>query len=328
MTPKVAGSVFTAILLFGCASDNGNPNSVTVYVSADEHIAREIFSAFTEKTGIFVAWVGDTESSKNTTLVQRLIREKNRPIADVFWSSEILGTIKLAQENVLSPCETKRTMEWPAQYRDSQMRWFGFSPRARVIAYDPQKISEEELPRFWWDYSDAVIADPRFGTTRTHVAVMAEFPEKSEKLFATMKHKPMLGGNAATVQAVIDGLALFAMTDTDDVYGAINRGHSIAMFMPRHHEGVGGGTLLIPNTVGIVNGCENYNLAKTFVDFLLSEEVAVLLATSPSRNIPLQPSVAKHFPTLAVDDPLRVDFNKAAALDVEQITVVMDAFAQ
>lgn len=328
MTPKVASSVLTTFLLFGCSHDDGNHNRVTVYVSADEHIAREIFSAFTDRTGIEVDWVGDTESSKNTSLVQRLIREKNRPIADVFWSSEILGTIQLANAGLLFPCETKRTIEWPAQYRDNQMRWFGFSPRARVIAYDPQKISEEEMPRFWWEYSDAVIADPRFGTTRTHVAVMAEFPEQSEKLFTSMKHKPMLGGNAATVQAVIDGLALFAMTDTDDVHLAINRGQSIAMFMPRHHEGGGGGTLLIPNTVSIVKGCENHNLAKAFVDFLLSEEVAMMLATSPSRNIPIQPSVAKYFPTLAVEDPLSVDFNKVALMDIDQITIVMDAFAQ
>ena len=328
MTPKVAGSFFATCLLFGCISNEEDQNRLTIYVSADEHIAREIFSVFTEKTGIEVAWVGDTESSKNTTLIQRLIREKDRPTADVFWSSEILGTIRLAQENVLVSCETTITREWPSNYRDDQMRWFGFSPRARVIAYNPLKILEEDLPLYWWEYSNAVIADPRFGTTRTHVAVMAAFPEQSEKLFASMKRKPMLGGNAATVQAVIDGRALFAMTDTDDVHGAINRGHSIAMYMPRHFKGKGGGTLLIPNTVGIVKGCSNHSLAKTFIDFLLSDEVATMLAMSTSHNIPIQPSVAKQFPNLIIEDPLRVDFNKVARNDEEQIATVMDVFAQ
>ena len=203
-----------------------------------------------------------------------------------------------------------------------------FPPRARVIAYDPKKISEEELPRFWWEYSDAVIADPRFGTTRTHVTVMAEFPKQREKLFAAMHQKPMLGGNAATLQAVIDGQALFAMTDSDDVYGAIERGKSVAMYLPRHYEGRGGGTLLIPNTAGIVSGCANPTLAKTFVDFLLSDEVATMLATSTSHNIPIQTSVAMQFPNLAVEDPLNVDFYKAASIEEVQITVVMDVFAQ
>jgi ABC-type Fe3+ transport system substrate-binding protein len=157
---------------------------------------------------------------------------------------------------------------------------------------------------------------------------MAEFPQQREKLFAAMHQKPMLGGNAATLQAVIDGQALFAMTDSDDVYGAIERGKSVAMYLPRHHEGKGGGTLLIPNTVGIVSGCANQTLAKTFVDFLLSDEVATMLATSTSHNIPIQTSVAMQFPNLVVEDPLNVDFYKAASIEEVQITVVMDVFAQ
>ena len=78
MTPKVASSFLAGLLLVGCSASDGKHNSVTVYVSADEQIAREVFSAFTIKTGIEVEWVGDTESSKNTSLVQRLIREKDR----------------------------------------------------------------------------------------------------------------------------------------------------------------------------------------------------------------------------------------------------------
>jgi iron(III) transport system substrate-binding protein len=328
MTPIITSSLLAITLLIGCTNFDGNEKKVTVYVSADEQIAREIFSAFTEQTDISVDWVGDTESSKNTMLVQRLIREKNRPIADVFWSSEILGTIHLAKAGVLTPCETQRATQWPEQYRDKNFLWFGFSPRARVIAYDPQRISAEDLPQYWWEYSQAVIADPRFGTTRTHVAVMAEFPEECERLFASMEQRPMLGGNAATVQAVVDGRALFAMTDSDDVHGAIARGHSIEMYMPRHHDGKGGGTLLIPNTVSIVKGCDHPEFAATVVDFLLSDEVATMLANSPSHNIPIQLSVASQFPNLVVEDPLKVDFYSVAEQDDAQITQVMDAFSQ
>jgi len=328
MTPIIASSLLATTLIFGCTNIDGNEKRVTVYVSADEQIAREVFSAFTKQTGISVDWVGDTESSKNTMLVQRLIRERNRPIADVFWSSEILGTIHLANAGVLTPCETQQAAQWPEQYRDKNLLWFGFSPRARVIGYDPKRISEEDLPRYWWDYSQAVIADPRFGTTRTHVAVMAEFPEECEALFSSMEQEPMLGGNAATVQAVVDGRALFAMTDSDDVHGAIAQGQSVEMYMPRHHDGEGGGTLLIPNTVSIVKGCDHPYLAATFVHFLLSDEVATMLANSNSRNIPIQPSVASQFPSLIVKDPLHVDFYSVAQQDDAQITQVMDAFSQ
>jgi iron(III) transport system substrate-binding protein len=332
MTPKVSRNFFVPILLsgllVGCSGNTDNINKVTVYVSADEHIAREIFALFTDKTGIEVAWVGDTEASKTTALVQRLIRERERPIADVFWSSEILGTIQLARDQVLSPCATSTTLEWPAEFRDNEMKWFAFSPRARVIAFNPNVVREEDLPRMWWEYGEAAMADPRFGTTRTHIAVMAKYPEKSRTLFQSMKGRPLLGGNAATVQAVIDGTARYAMTDTDDVHSAQESGKPIAMFMPRHHDGLGGGTLLIPNTVGVVQGCAHPKLAEQFVDFLLSDEVATVLALSASHNIPLQPEVAKQFPNLVVDDPLVVDFYEAELESDSHLAVVMNELMQ
>ncbi len=331
MTPKVLIK-FASVLFIGCicscSANNEESSVLTVYVSADEHIAREIFSSFTAKTGIEVAWVGDSELSKNTGLVHRLLREQNRPIADVFWSSEILGTIRLANEGVLTQCSTVTTERWPTDYRDKDFRWFGFSPRARVIAYNPQIILEEDLPQTWWEYSDAVIADPRFGTTSTHVAVMSQFPEQSAALFGSMKKPPMLGGNAATVQAVIDGVALYAMTDSDDVYAAIERGESIEMFMPRHHDEEGGGTLLIPNTIGLIHGCQHPILGEKFIDYMLSEEVARILALSPSHNTPLQPQVASQFPELVIEDPLLVDFYDAQSAYNKQLTIVMDALSQ
>jgi len=328
MTPKVASSCLAAFIFVSCTINEHKQDTVTVYVSADEQIAREVFTAFTKKTGIEVAWVGDSEASKTTALVQRLFREQDRPIADVFWSSEILGTIRLADSGLLSPCKTNITMEWPEQHRDRKFRWFGFSPRARVIAYNPSVISESELPRTWWEYGEAAIADPRFGTTSTHIAVMADFPEQSKSLFESMEGKPMLGGNAATVQAVIDGTVLFAMTDSDDVHAAIERGKSIAMFMPRHHDDIGGGTLLIPNTVGIVRGCQQPEYATQFVEFLLSNEVAIMLALSSSHNIPIQQSVASQFPELMVEDPLVVDFYRATSAYENQLAAVMDELSQ
>jgi len=325
MTPKIASSFLASIALVGCFANVDNQKEVTVYVSADEQIAREVFAAFTKKTGIEVLWVGDTEASKTTALVQRLLREVNDPVADVFWSSEILGTIQLAQKNVLASNDTESTLAWPAQYRDAEHRWFAFSPRARVIAYDPKKVAKEDLPKTWWEFGGAAMADPRFGTTRTHVAAMALFPKQFSAFVKTVNEKPLLGGNAATVQQVVDGTAMFAMTDSDDVHAAVARGESVAMYAPLHHEGENGGTLLIPNTVAVIQGCAHPELAATFVDFMLSEEVAELLAKSPSHNIPLQQQVAKQFSELQVENPLEVDFYSAAALQEESVAQLMKA---
>ena len=145
-------------------------------------------------------WVGDTESSKNTSLVQRLIREKERPIADVFWSSENIGTLQLATEGILTSHKSNVTESWPEQYQDPAGLWFAFSPRARVIAYNPVETSRDEIPEYWWNFTDAAMADPRFGTTGTHLAVMASDDERFSLFVQGLRRKPLLGGNAATVR--------------------------------------------------------------------------------------------------------------------------------
>ena len=299
-----------ALFLAGCGDHQSQ--TITVYVSADEQIAREVIDAFTEQTGIRVKWVGDTEASKTTGLVTRLRREAQRPVADVFWSSENIGTIQLASVGVFAPYHSRVTESWPEQYRDAGGLWYAFSPRARVIAYDPLKTEVSNMPTYWWEYADAAIADPRFGTTGTHMAVMAGEAELFAQFVQRMGGKPLLGGNASTVQALIEGRVTYAMTDSDDVHAAIARGASVAAFMPRHFEGEGGGTLLIPNTVAVIAGCQHPEIAGRFVDFMLSDHVATLLARSDSKNIPLQQRVADQFPELRVHDPLQTDFYAAA----------------
>ena len=56
---------------------------------------REIVVAFVDETGIEVRLVGDNEAVKTTGLMQRIIAERGRPGADVWWSSEPFATIRL-----------------------------------------------------------------------------------------------------------------------------------------------------------------------------------------------------------------------------------------
>ena len=51
------------------------------------------------------------------------------------------------------------------------------------------------------------------------------------------------------------------------------------------------GTMLIPNSVAILENCPHPEAARKLVDFILSERVAALLAASKSAQIPLRESV-------------------------------------
>ena len=323
----------------GCAGDD--QPTVVLYVSADEYVAREVAAAFEEKTGIRIDLVGDTEARKTTGLVERLRAEHaaGNPQADVFWSSEVFMTIDLAAEGVLEPYESAATADWPEAFRDSEGRWYGFAARARVIAYAPERVSEEDIPQTWMDLTKdyyrgrVVMADPRFGTTGGHLGAMKAYWDRQfmpgiytaflEGLAANEVR--VLTSNAGVVRAIAGGEADFGMTDTDDVWAAREQGANMELVYPRHspEDGEGTGTLLIPNTVSRVAGGPNADTAAQLIDFLLSAETERLIARTVSRNVPIRAEMGEDFAEYAIPDPLQVDLKRAAANRVEAVEEAM-----
>ncbi len=323
-------------LLAGCSD---SPH-VVLYVSADDHVARPIVRAFERQSGIRVDMVGDTEQKKTTGLANRLLAERDNPQADVFWSSEVFNTIRLAGYGVLAAHDSTVAADRPAVFRDPEHLWHGFGARARVIVYAPDRVEPELVPQTWMGLTDhrlrgrIVMADPRFGTTGGHLAAMkvfwtrlagASYYEAFMMGLADNRVRLLPGGNAGVVRAVADGEADLGLTDTDDVWAAVAAGHRVQHVYPRHAiDGVsGGGTLLIPNTVARVAGGPNPQPAAALIDFLLGVQVERMLAESTSHNIPVRAAIAAEFTDYAVPDPLEVNLARAAALMPDAIDLAM-----
>ncbi|MFK7961325.1 MAG: extracellular solute-binding protein [Phycisphaerales bacterium] len=314
--------------LVGCRDDRP---AVVLYVSADETVARSVIAAFEREHAYRVDIVTDTEARKTTGLVERLRAERDAPVADVFWSSENVLTIGLAGEGILAPSMPAAASERPESSRDADGRWHAFAARARVIAYAPDRVPEADRPVAWTDLGRdrwrgrVVMADPRFGTTGTHLAAMRSWwdrrvmPGYYDAFLLGLRDagvRMLPSGNAGAVRAIIDGEADLAMTDTDDVWAARAAGHDIGIIYPTHSKdpGSGHGTLLIPNTVGLVTGGPNPDGGLVLMNYLLSPAVERMLAESPSRNVPMHPSLQDAYPDLAVPDPLAVNWARAASV--------------
>ncbi len=297
----LAGWALVAVL--GCErqadSDAATaPAEVVLYTSVDETFARQIIVDYQRETGRSVRLVGDSEAGKTTGLVNLLRQEKDRPRADVFWSSEQSQTVLLAEDGLLAAYNSPAAEGIPPQFCDPQQRWTGFALRARVVAFDPEKTKAEELPTRWADYADpawagrTAIANPLFGTTRGHMAAMhALWGEAAFREFLTGLvdgDAVIADGNSAAVRKLIAGEVSAAFTDSDDVITAQQKGHSLAMIFPDMGDG---GTMLIPNTVALVAGAPHPEEAKRLIDYLLSPKVEEALARSASANYPVRESV-------------------------------------
>lgn len=328
--------------LSSCSKDESE--TVVLYVSADEHLARQVTDAFEKETGIRVKMVGDTEVKKTAGLVERIISEKDHPQADVFWSSEIFMTIDLAEKGALEPHQSSSTSDWPKEWRDEQNRWFGFAARARVIVYSPRRVPPQRVPKTWMALATddrfkgkIAMADPRFGTTGGHLGAMKAYWDGKVmpgyygafvEGLAEQNVRMLPSGNSGVVEAVALGEADVGMTDTDDVWAAQALGKDVQLVYPSHDidiDAPGAGTLLIPNTVARIKGAPHPEQAAKLINFLLSDKVERMLAKSPSHNIPLRPGLAKEFSQYAVPNPLKVDYEQAAKMRVPAINQFMKA---
>ena len=103
MRRAVAALVVGAALAPACSERSPDAGEVVLYVSADDYVVRPIVEAFEAESGLRVRVLGDTEATKTTGLVQRMRTERDNPRADVFWSSEVYLTIRLADKGLLAP---------------------------------------------------------------------------------------------------------------------------------------------------------------------------------------------------------------------------------
>lgn len=294
--------------LGACSRDPRAPErTVVLYSSVDDHILRPIVERFERRSGIRVLLQGDTEATKTTALVLRLLAEREKPRADVWWSNEPLGTIRLAREGLLEPGSAPADADfpegWPAAMRDAGGTWHGFASRARVIVYNTQRVAE--APRTLEALADPAwkgrvgMARPQFGTTRAHMAalVAACGPEALRSWLVRMKANGLrlYDGNSTVVRAVAQGEIDIGLTDTDDVFAGLREGWPVAMAFEEAVETPGlcsRGPLLLPNTAGILRGAPHPREARELLDYILSAEVERLLAEHESRHIPVRPLLA------------------------------------
>lgn len=292
-------AVFGLVLLFGWWRLH-KQDAVVVYCAHDAVYAEEILNAFSEKFHIRVIPVFDTEATKSLGLTELIRSERNHPRCDVFWNNEILGTLALQQEGLLAAYPGPGWERMPEAVKDSQARWTGFAARLRVLlvntnltrltALDPwPAVDPSESPQTGW-------AMPLYGTTLTHYSVLAHAggietlqARHQQAVQAGLKFLP---GNAAVKDAVARGQLSRGFTDTDDAMQAVVQGAPVQMF-PVH---VDGKSIVIPNTVSMIEGCKHPKLAQQLIDFLLSEETETALANSPAQQIPLGPTDLGNLP--------------------------------
>lgn len=313
----VAVCLTIALSTISCSRSAGEGTStVVLYTSVDDVLAQQVANAFEKETGIRVQILGDTEATKTTGLVTRIQSEMDHPVADVWWSSEPMGTIILDESGAFEPGAMRGMVakNWPTALHSPTWSWIGMGMRARVIAYATDRV--QSPPTTLAMLMDPKhrgrvgMARPQFGTTRIHMAMLADqwgIDGLTQWLSAMRDNKIRLyDGNARVVQAIAMGEIDIGLTDTDDVWAGQDNGWKVDLVYETINDDStfpSTGPTLIPNTVAIIKNAPHMVLAEQLAEFLVSPTVEAMLYASSSHNTPIDPDLR----VLHKDDVLSIE---------------------
>ncbi|RNM02974.1 iron ABC transporter substrate-binding protein [Dickeya undicola] len=208
-------SLFPATLLasslmmgfsFGAqAEDEG----IVIYNAQHENLVKSWVEGFTQDTGIKVT----LRNGGDSELGNQLVQEGNASSADVFLTENSPSMVLVDKANLFAPLDADTLAQVGPQYRPSHGRWIGIAARSTVFVYNPEKLTEAQLPKSLMDlakpeWKGRWAASPSGADFQAIVSAMLELKgEKAtlEWLKAMKTNFTAYKGNSTVMKAVNAG---------------------------------------------------------------------------------------------------------------------------
>jgi len=319
-------TILCIAVLAGASGCKSRTREVVVYTSVDQVFSEPIFKSFERDTGTSVRAVFDTEETKSTGVLNRLIAEAKHPQADVFWSNDPVRPLLLIKRGMAEPYLSPSASDIPGAFRAADGTWTDFAARARVLLVNKKRVSPSEMPRSIRDLANprwkgqTAIANPLFGTTTMHVAALFTTwgDEQARAFLESLKanNVRIVSSNGEVKRLVVAGEVAFGIADTDDGQEAVQEGAPVEVIFPDQD---GMGTLVMPTAVVVIRGGPHPEAGEKLVDYLLSREVERRMA-EVAAHMPLRAGVSTPPNVKRVSDirSMQIDYARVGA-EMERI---------
>lgn len=149
LTALAAGATVLALAACSTPSEpaatgdvSGSDKAFTLYSGRDEELVQPLIDMFEDETGIDV----DVRYGNTPELGALLLEEGERTPADVFLSQDAGALGALSNADLFAPLPEETNAAVPAGFTSTDGNWVGVTGRARVIVYDGQELTAEEVP--------------------------------------------------------------------------------------------------------------------------------------------------------------------------------------
>ena len=320
-----------AILAVSPVSVRAQEKTLNLYSSRHYETDEALYSNFTKQTGIKINRIEGGEDP----LIERIRNEGAKSPADVLitvdagrlWRAEQLGLFQPVKSRILES-------RLPSSYRHPEGLWFGFSARARMIAYSKERVKPGEITR----YED--LADPKWKgriCTRSagHVYNLslisslvnhngeARTEEWARAVSANLARTPK-GGDTDQLKAVAAGECDLAISNTyyyvrllksrkpDDKSVA----EKLGVVLPNQKDR---GTHVNVSGAGVLKNAPNRENAILFLEYLASDEAQNYFANG-NNEWPVVPTVTPNNPALATLGKFKIDSLNLSNIGRHQLT--------
>lgn len=327
---SVQGAAVAALLGFFIAAEAPAQQKVLNLYTARHYATDETFyTNFTKSTGIKINRIEGGEDA----LFERIKAEGANSPADVFLTVDAARLWRAEQAGIFAPLKSSvLDKRIPPASRSADNKWFAFSARARVIAYDKSKIKPGDLAR----YED--LANPKW---KGEICVRpSSHPYNLSLISSMISHngeekatlwargvtanlaRPPRGGDTDQLRAVAVGECAIAISnhyyyvrlmrsDKPDDKAVIEK---VGLIWPNQGDR---GTHINVSGGGVLQHAPNRDAAVKFLEYLASDDAQTLFANG-NNEWPIVKGVKLNNPDLESLGQFKIDPLPLASLGKSQ----------
>ena len=263
---------------------------LVVYSGRNEELVGPLIDRFEAATGITVEIrYGDTAE-----MAAQILEEGDNSPADVFFGQDAGALGTLGAEGRLVELSEDQLALVADGLKDDEGRWVGTSARSRVVVYNTDEMTEDDLPDSILDFADPQWSGrigwaPTNGSFQAFVTALRVLEGEDGArswLEGIQANDPVVfDGNTPIVEAVAAGEVSVGFVNHYYLYQFLAEDPDLPAANKLFGGGDPGGLVNVAGG-GILDSATNTEEAEAFMDFLLSEEAQAYFAEE-TFEIPL-----------------------------------------